>query len=268
MDKPYYQDKWVQIFHGDCREILPQLDVKADLVLTSPPYDDLREYGGQVWSFKNIATELLGILTKGGIVVWVIGDAYRNGSETGSSFRHALEFIDCGFNLHDTMIYVKDTISSPQSNRYQQMFEYMFVFSKGTPKTFNAIKVATRGYKPSKSSTRRKKGTGELELLRYEQGKEFRTDGNIWFYNVGFMKSAKEKYIFNHPAIFPEQLAFDHIVSWSNHNDLILDPFLGSGTTCYCAKKLNRYSVGIEIEEKYCEIAANRCRQEVMELSY
>ena len=268
--KPYYRDEWCAIYHADCRDILPLIpDKSIDLVLTSPPYDDLRSYFGNSFdfiNFKQVVACLTPKVTEGGVVVWVIGDAYLNGSESGSSFKQALHFMDIGFRLHDTMIYVKDTISSPQSNRYNQMFEYMFVFTKGKPNTFNPIKVTTRGYKPSRTSTRRKRGTGELEYLEYEQGKEYRTDGNIWFYGVGYKKSAKEDYIFEHPAIFPEALASDHIISWSNQGDLVLDPFLGSGTTCYCAKKLNRYSIGIEIEEKYCEIAAKRCSQGVMRL--
>lgn len=266
-NNPYFQDKWVTIYHADCKDILSQLPKKSvDLVLTSPPYDNLRDYGSYKWSFEAIAKELAHSLAKGGLLVWIVGDEYVDGSESGTSFRQALGFRACGLLLHDTMIYVKDAITSPQSNRYNQIFEYMFVFSKGKPKTFNPIKVNTRGYKPSKHSTRRKKGSGILENLKSEQGKEYRTDSNIWFYNVGFMKSAKERYVFEHPAIFPEKLAIDHIISWSNPSDLTLDPFLGSGTTCYCAKNLNRYSIGIEIEEKYCEIAARRCSQGTFDL--
>jgi len=259
-DYLFYQDDWATIYCGDCREVLPLLE-PVDLVVTSPPYDDLREYGG-LYHKGNIP--IINLIKDGGIMVWVQGDATVNGSESLSSFQTAIGFVSQGFNLHDTMIYVKDSIPAPQSNRYNQMFEYMFVFSKGTPKTFNPIIVSTRGYKPSKSSTKRYPD-GTTERLKYEQGKQFRTDGNIWFYNTGFMKSAKEKYIFEHPAIFPEKLVTDHILSWSNKGEIILDPFLGSGTTCVAAKNLNRKSIGIEIESKYCEIAVKRLRQEVFD---
>ena len=261
----YYQDKWVTIYHGDCREILPQLDVKVDLVLTSPPYDGLREYGGAPFTFNGLSRVLADALCANCCLVWIVGDACVDGSETATSFRQALEFMESGLLLHDTMIYVKDAIPAPQSNRYNQMFEYMFVFSKGKPRTFNPIKVRAKGYKPSLSSSKRYPD-GHTEPLKYAQGAAYRTDGNVWFYPVGYMKSAKENYIFAHPAIFPEALALDHIVSWTAPYETILDPFLGSGTTCACAKKLNRYSIGIEIEERYCEIAARRCCQEVMEL--
>ena len=268
LPKPYYEDTkaGITIYHADCRDILPLLpDKSVDLVLTSPPYDNLRTYGGYNLNSLELPPLLISKVSGGGYVVWIVGDQVIDGSETGSSFRQALEFLSTGFKLHDTMIYVKDTIPAPQSNRYNQMFEYMFVLSKGKPKTFNAIKVKSKGYKPSASSSKRYPD-GHTEKLRYEQGADYRTDGNVWFYNVGFMKSAKESYIFEHPAIFPEALALDHILSWSNLSDIILDPFLGSGTTAYCAKKLGRKCIGIEIEEKYCEIAAKRLSQEVMDL--
>jgi site-specific DNA-methyltransferase (adenine-specific) len=263
--KPYFQDEWTTIYCGDCREILPELP-KVDLVVTSPPYDKLREYDGMNWDFKTVSDELSQCLLEGGVLVWVVGDSYLNGSETCSSFKQALRFKEIGLNLHDTMIYAKDNFSSPMSNRYYQLFEYMFVFSKGSPKTFNPLIVKSRGYPVSKSGTKREPN-GHTELLKYAQGADYRKDGNIWFYSVGYMKSSKDSYVFEHPAIFPEGLALDHISSWSNPNDLILDPFLGSGTTCYCAKKLGRHSIGIEISEKYCQIAVERLRQGVMDLS-
>uniref|UniRef100_A0A6M3LFF5 site-specific DNA-methyltransferase (cytosine-N(4)-specific) n=1 Tax=viral metagenome TaxID=1070528 RepID=A0A6M3LFF5_9ZZZZ len=267
--KPYYLDRDAGqvIYCSDCRDILPLIpDKSIDLVLTSPPYDDLRTYVTYEWLFEDTAIGLYKCLSIGGVIVWVVGDAYINGSESGSSFKQALYFKELGLNLHDTMIYVKDSCSSPQSNRYQQMFEYMFVFSKGKPATFNPIKIPTRGYKPSKSNTRRTKGKGELKPFKYKQGKDSQTDSNVWLYGVGYMKSAKQDYIFEHPAIFPEALALDHIISWSNAGGLILDPFLGSGTTAYCAKKLGRKCIGIEISEDYCRIAAQRCAQAVLPL--
>jgi len=265
--KPYYQDKWVKIYHGDCREILPQLE-PVDLVLTSPPYDDLREYGGYVWDFKSTADALCQKLSDGAVLVWIVGDSVVNGSETCTSFKQAMYFKDYGLLLHDTMIYWKNGFAFPESNRYAQNFEYMFVFSKGKPKVANIFRIPTNTENRIKTkSACYRQSNGKTVPMKYETGKDYRNRENIWIYEVGYQKSAKQDYIFEHPAIFPELLATDHILSWSNPEQTVLDPFLGSGTTCYCAKKLNRKSIGIEIEEKYCEIAAKRCRQSVMELN-
>ena len=261
--KPYYQDKRVTIYHGDCREILPQLD-KVDLVLTSPPYDDLRAYGGYKFLINGIPDLLYQSMSEGACCVWIIGDQTTNGCESLSSFKQAIRFVDSGFNLHDTMIYQK---SSPPltHNRYEQHFEFMFVFSKDKPKTFNPIleKKIWEDHRKVKAIRRERDGSSDLGFAGQGVSK---IKGNVWKYNIGGGHVTKFVLAHQHPAIFPEALANDHIISWSNPNDLILDPFLGSGTTCYCAKKLNRYSIGIEIEEKYCEIAAKRCCQGVMEL--
>ncbi len=270
--KPYYQDEWVTIYHGDCREIIPQL-TGIDLVVTSPPYDDLRTYYGVLWDyeyFKRVAISLKWAMAEGGVVVWVVGDQTVNGSETGSSFKQALHFMEIGFNLHDTMIYESDKPPLTH-NRYEQSFEYMFVFANGRPKTFNPIKVPTiytndkkwYYYNPASS---KEKGRATRQRDGFTTVGDTKIKGNVWWYPTGMGGSTNFKLAFQHPAIFPETLVNDHIVSWSNKTDLVLDPFLGSGTTAYCAKKLNRKCIGIEIEEKYCEIAAKRCSQGVFDL--
>jgi len=263
MKEPYYSDKWVTIYHGDCREILPDLP-KVDLVLTSPPYDNLRDYEGYVFDFEDTAKKLYQVVKEGAVMVWVVGDATINGSETGTSFRQALRFMEVGFNLHDTMLYLKDP--PPQNQmRYEPCFEFMFVLTKGSISTFNPIK-RDKWWRDNRISKAYQRGKGG----NFGKGKPLRTTDaviyNAWYYDVGGGHVTKFKLAHQHPAIFPEALANDHIISWSNTGDLILDPFLGSGTTCYCAKKLLRKSIGIEIEEKYCEISAKRCSQEVMEL--
>ena len=265
-DKPYYQDDAVLIYNADCREILPLIpDKSIDLVLTSPPYADLREYGGYSWEFETTVRLLAAVLNLGAIIVWIVGDTVNDGSESGEPFRQALYFKSIGLNLHDTMIYGKNGAASPDAIRYTSAFEYMFVFSNGKPKTFNPLTQESLYYTGKlKYHTRRQRDgqtIGGMYMIN-----PTRVLDNIWIYDIGYMKSAKQDYIFEHPAIFPEALAFDHIVSWSNPNDFILDPFLGSGTTAYCAKKLGRKCIGIEIEEKYCEIAAKRCSQTVMNL--
>ena len=267
--KPYYLDlEYGQaIYCADCRDILPSIpDKSIDLVLTSPPYDDLRLYGGQGFQFSGMPSLFYKPMADGACCVWIVGDQTIEGSETGSSFRQALAFMEGGFNLHDTMIYAKDGYRYPESVRYLQQFEFMFIFSKGKPKTFNAIQQSHKyNYVKAKYMTERQRN-GTFVGKVYSSSDNFQL-GNIWFYDVGYMKSSKADYVFEHPAIFPEALANDHIISWSNPNDVILDPFLGSGTTAYCAKKLGRKCIGIEIEEKYCEIVVKRLSQSVMSLN-
>lgn len=191
------------------------------------------------------------------MVVWVVGDATVNGSETGTSFRQALYFIEIGFNLHDTMIYEKDDYHIPTSNRYFQTFEFMFVFSKDAPSTFNPLVEKTKGYKPSRATTVRQPD-GTKKGMKYEMGKEMRKKGNVWFYHVGYMKSTSDKMAYEHPAMFPEALARDHILSWSNPGDLVLDPLCGSGTVLKMAKESGRHWIGMDISERYCILARKR----------
>ena len=233
------------------------LDTSVDLTITSPPYDNLRDYKGYTFDFEAVAGELFRVTKEGGVVVWIVGDATVDGSETGTSFRQALYFIEIGFNLHDTMIYQKNNYPFPPSNRYFGVFEYMFVFSKGNPKTFNPIRVRTKN-KCGTRNTRKKDGS--LIKMKYETGKEFRNKENVWIYTTGSNHSTRDKVAFKHPAIFPEQLAEDHIKSWSNEGDIVLDPMCGSGTTCKMALLNNRRFIGIDISEEYCDIANERIK--------
>ena len=245
------------IINADCLEYMKTLPDKSfDLVLTSPPYDNLRAYNGYSFDFEGVAKELFRVTKDGGVVVWVVGDATVDGSETGTSFKQALYFKEIGFNLHDTMIYQKNSYPFPPSNRYFGVFEYMFVLSKGSPKTFNPIKVKTVSQDKSKTSSQRNED-GSMSQMKYEMGKDERIKENVWIYETGFNKSTLDP-VHEHPAIYPEKLAQDHIYSWSNENDTILDPFMGSGTTLKMARHLNRNCVGIEISEKYCAIAQER----------
>lgn len=237
-----------------------------DLTVTSPPYDDLREYGGHDWDFELLAKQLYRVTKQGGIVVWVVNDQVVDGSETGNSFKQALYFKDkAGFKLHDTMIYRKNGSPFPASrddNRYTQIFEYMFVFSKGKP---NATLICDKknrwaGHTSFGQSKVRKKN-GELEDRDMKPVPEYSPRNNIWKYNTGKKYSTEDDFAFDHPAIFPEKLAKDHIKSWSDKEDIVLDPFMGSGTTAKMASKLDRKYVGFEINEEYCEIAARRTKE-------
>ena len=248
-----------KIYNMNCLDGLKQLDNNfIDLTITSPPYDNLRSYKEYSFDFESIAKELYRVTKKGGVIVWVIGDAVINGSETGTSFKQALYFKEIGFRLHDTMIYQKNNIRPLTHNRYEQEFEYMFVFSKGKPNTFNPIKKSCVK-KPKKDIflVRNKDDTIENRIIKRQQN---RIIGNVWKFDIGYNLSTKEDIAFQHPAIFPEKLVEDHIISWSNPDDIILDPFVGSGTTCKMAKYLNRYFIGFEISKEYCYIANTRLK--------
>jgi site-specific DNA-methyltransferase (adenine-specific) len=240
------------IYNEDCLDTMARLpDGIIDLVVTSPPYDDLRKYNGYSFDFESIAKELWRTIKPGGVVVWVVGDATVQGSETGTSFKQALYFKELGFNLHDTMIWEK-TGRLPTQDRYYAIFEYMFIFSKGKPKAMNFIvdhQNVKSGQVRQKDTTinkgEHKKGKGTFVT------KEFSRRPNIWkMHNKGNGTS--------HPAIFPQQLAYDHIVTWSNLDDLVYDPFMGSGTTALAAKQSNRRWIGSEISLEYCEMITNR----------
>ena len=268
---PIYDDGQCILYHGNCVDILPQLPEKANLMVTSPPYDDLREYGGISFDFDRVANAIIDALAPNGVLVWVVGDATIDGDETGTSFRHALGFKDRGLKLHDTMIYQKIIPGNPTNNRYYQTFEYMFVFCKGKPAVFNPIrdrKNANAGisHSPTRVLGRTKDKLSNptrpvIEIPEY--GKRW----NVWVYEVGFAKSAPDMpAAHKHPAIFPPALAIDHIKSWSNPGDLVVDPMAGSGTTLRAAKMLNRRSIGIEINEEYCDIIRNRVAQGAFQL--
>lgn len=247
-----------KIYNEDCLLTMAKMpDNFIDLTLTSPPYDNLRDYKGYTFDFESIARELFRITKSGGVVVWIVGDATINGSESGTSFNQALYFKEIGFNLHDTMIYRKQNPVPLTHNRYEQCFEYMFVFSKGRPKTFNPYyeDSKTMGtYKLCRKSGRVKESSfrSREEVTETKQNK---IKVNIWNYLVG-MKSDNGQ----HPAIFPEKLAIDHIKSWSNEGDLIYDPMIGSGTTGKMAVMLKRNYIGSEISAEYTKLANERIK--------
>lgn len=254
------------IEQGDCLELMRGIpDGSVDLTVTSPPYDNLRTYNGFEWDFEGVARELYRITKDGGVVVWVVGDATINGSETGTSFRQALYFKECGFNIHDTMIYDKGSCRFPDTTRYYQSFEYMFVFSKGKPKTFNPIcdrKNKCAGEKIQATTERNRDGSlRKTSAETNNTGRTIREYGfrfNIWQIPAGKGKSTLDNYAFEHPAIFPESLAKDHIISWSNPGDVVFDPFLGSGTTAKMAVLNDRHYIGFELSGEYFDIACKR----------
>ena len=247
-----------KIYNMDCLDGLKQMDDNfIDLTITSPPYDDLRTYNGYSFEFEDIAKELYRVTKEGGVVVWIVGDKTKNGDETGTSFKQALYFKEIGFNLHDTMIYKKDGCGACGSNKsYIQSFEYMFVFVKGKIKTYNllydrqnkkVVKTTTNGNRINRKGDKR-----TIETKQF--GRRF----NIWEYSTANQVVTKDKMAYRHPAIFPEQLAKDHILSWSNEGDVVMDIFMGSGTTAKMCKLTNRNYIGFEISKEYRDIAEER----------
>src|SRR3989344_1471866 len=252
-----------KIICGDAIEIMRTMPADSvDLVITSPPYDDLRNYNGYSFNLDGIARELFRVMKKGGVVVWVVGDQTIKGDETGTSFRQALHFKQVGFNLFDTMIYLKTPRGAVGNNKtYWQTFEYMFVLSKGTPKTINLLKDReNKDERDGDNGTKRLSDGSLLKLKRAGYSKYGRRT-NVWEYLIGKGHSATDNIAYQHPAIFPEKLVQDHIISWSNPRDVVLDPMCGSGTTCKMAKLNKRDFIGIDISPEYCKIAEERLKQ-------
>jgi site-specific DNA-methyltransferase (adenine-specific) len=263
-------------YNENCLETMGKMPNNfIDCTVTSPPYDDIRNYNNKIkglsdefngysFPFEDIARELYRVTKKGGIVVWVVNDATHNGSETLNSFRQALFFKEVGFRMHDTMIYRKLNPMPNAGKRYQQMFEYMFVFSKGSPKTTN-ISLRERSNKCEDKRIYRKKKFSRNQDGEFNENdyfvKEMVPEYNIWDFYVGWGNTTKDDVAFEHPAIFPEELVKRHIESWTNEGDLIYDPFMGSGTTSKMSILSKRNYIGSELSEEYCEIEKRRLSQ-------
>ena len=249
--------KMNKIYHADCLQVMESMsDELVDLTVTSPPYDDLRNYQGYHFEFERIAESLFRVTKNGGLVVWIIGDRIKNGNRTLTSFRQALYFQECGFNVHDIMIYKKKNTPFMRSNAYTNCYEFMFVFSKGKPNTFNPIKERT--VRQGLEMVVHNKGADAINRKVLKELKPEKTRTNIWEYAVGLHGSTSDKEAFKHPAIFPEKLAEDHILSWTKEAGIVFDPMCGSGTTCKMAKKHNRQYIGCDISEEYVDVARKR----------
>jgi len=261
------------VYQMNCIDGMNAMDAESvDLCVTSPPYDDLRTYNdSSKWDFnvfKDVAQALTRVLKPGGVIMWNVNDATINGGESGSSFRQALYFMEeCGLRLHDTMIYEKSGIAfaaGPHSLRYSQAFEYCFILSKGKPKTVNIIMDKKNKWAGISSwgNAKARKKTGELEDAgkKSKEIREFGARTNIWriINSGGFGQSSKEAY--KHPATMPEALARDHIITWSNPGDLVIDPFMGSGTTAAMAIDQKRNFIGFEIDEEYYNLCQSRLK--------
>ena len=246
-----------KIYNCDGVKLMNSMEENSiDLTVTSPPYDNLRNYNGYKFDYESMIKNLYKVTKKGGVVVWVVGDKIINGNRTLTSFRHALFFQECGFNVHDVMIYKKKNTPFMRSNAYTNCYEFMFVFSKGKPNNFFPIKEKTvrQGFEKVVHN----KGADAINKKVLKELKPEKTKTNIWEYAVGLHGSTSDKDAFKHPAIFPEKLVQDHIASWSKEGEVVFDPMCGSGTTCKIAKKLNRNYIGADISEEYVNLAKKR----------
>jgi len=248
------------VYHSDCIELMKSMEENyVDLTVTSPPYDELRNYNGYHFNFEGIAKNLFRITKKGGILVWVVGDKIKNGNRSLTSFKQAIFFKDIGFNVHDVMIYKKKNTPFMRTNAYTNCFEFMFVFSKGSPKTFNPLKVKTA--RQGQEMLPFNKGADGINRKILGELKPEKTTTNIWEYAVGLGGTTSDKIAFKHPAVFPEKLAEDHILSWTNEGDIVFDPMCGSGTTCKMALKNKRLYIGCDISKEYVELTEERLKK-------
>lgn len=245
------------IYCGDCVELMREMDSDfIDCVVTSPPYDKLRDYKGYNFDCLNIAKELFRVMKYGGVVVWVVGDAIIKGNRTLTSFRQALTFQSVGFNVHDVMIYKKKNTPFMRSNAYTNCYEFMFVFSRGAPKVFNPLKEPT--VRSGLEMLVHNKGADGVNKKVLKELKKEKTRTNIWEYAVGLGGSTSDRFAFKHPAVFPEKLVMEHILTWTNEGDLVFDPMCGSGTTCKMAKILKRNFIGCDISADYVDLTMQR----------
>ena len=255
----YYSNNDINIYNDNCLDYLNTLpDNSIKFTLTSPPYDDIRDYKGYSFPFEDIAKELWRTTKVGGVIAWNVADATVKGSETGTSMRQALYFMSLGFRLHDTMIYSKNNPmpAGISSKRYHQAWEYIFILSKDAPETFNPIMVKAKfGHLEANMKHRGK--DGEIKYKKTKRN-EFTKVRNIFEYSVGGGHSTKDKVAFGHPALMPEQLAHDMIVTWTNEGDEVFDPFTGAGTTAKMCMLSNRKFHGTELSVDYCNISKER----------
>ena len=265
----------IGLVNGDCANILPLLP-PADLILTSPPYGSMREYGGfqQAFDFASIASAIVANLTPGGVLVWIVGDQVVDGDESFESLHQALAFKALGLKAHQRLIFHRWSTAGVRANAYYKDFVDMYVFSKGKPKVVNLLhdRKNQKAGRPADFCNRAGRRGDKIPTYRGQNGKlvpDYSNRGSIWSYPTGMAAGQKNgdltpQELSAHPAIFPIRLAIDHILSWTNSGDLVIDPMAGSGTTLRAAADLERRAIGVEINPSYCALIRHRLSQAVL----
>ena len=255
-----YNNDGICLYLQDCIEWMQSVDSDSiDMTLTSPPYDNIRNYEGYSFDFEQTAKELYRITKPGGVVIWNVADQTVDGSETCTSMKQALYFVECGFKLHDTMIYLKKNPMPSSGKRYHQSWEYIFCFSKGVPNTFNPIEVECKY--SNLNANQKYRGVDGNKNYKVTKRNAVSKVKNVFEYIIGGGHTTKDKIAFEHPAIMPEKLAEDQIKTWTNEGDIVIDPFAGSGTTAKMCLMNHRKFYGCEVSEEYCNIFIKRLEQ-------
>ena len=254
------------IICGDSAEVLKNFpDNSIDMVVTSPPYDGLRDYNGFSLDLHKIGKEIYRVLKDGGIAVMVIQDATKDFAKSLTSFRTIVDWCDnVGFRLFETVIYHKNgTEGAWWKQRFRVDHEYMPIFMKGKkPQYFNKepLKIPSKhgGKVMSGSGNRRTDGTLSETVRRPINTMKCR--GTVWDYLMAGDKNPLKR---KHPAVFPDKIPYDCIQCFCPEGGLVLDPFIGCGSTAVMAKVLGRNYIGIDISREYCDLAEERIEKDV-----
>ncbi|MBY0522788.1 MAG: site-specific DNA-methyltransferase [Gemmataceae bacterium] len=249
-----------QIVHCDCIEGIGALpDACIPLTVTSPPYDAMRDYGGTKFQFEPIATELARVTMPGGVIVWVVQDQIVDGFESGTSARQRLFFETVGMNVHGTVIMAMKGCRYPRKQRYGQQFHYAFVLSKGKPRVVKVLQDKPNSAVGAVVANSRRFRNGDLTTtMKPKRIGPYGLRGNVWLIDAGNGRTTKDRFAYEHPALMPEGMAEDHILSWSQPGDLVFDPMCGAATTCKMALLNHRKYLGMEVHQPYWELACKR----------
>ena len=255
---------------GDCLNIMKKIEENTfDLIVFSPPYDSLRKYNDYTFDLKKTGEQIFRVLKDGCLCAMVIQDQTKNFGKSLTSFRTAVDWVDrIGFKLFETVIYRKHGIEGAWWNkRFRVDHEYIHLFLKGEkPRYFNKdpLRIPSKHGGKTMVGSGNRKTDGTTTKTTTIHVNKMKCRGTVWDYlNAGDKNKLKQQ----HPAVFPDKIPYDIISCFSPVKGLVLDPFVGSGSTCVMAKKLDRFYTGIDISSKYIEIAKKRLKEVQMELN-